>query len=689
MARNYREQYILLNRMTSRKPRHHQFWQNWGDSSKQPYRWLRPGRRNDCGSEKRRGYWHDDVDVLIKKIEADPYTFLFGKSNEYLQLPRSWSSFCRSFLYPEGSPEHTRKTTSSAEQEANRSSVSDESQKAPFVKVESDHNVLRSYATSSRNEHLHFDPISGRMIPTKQETTRAQQVKAKGDTQEGTSIKSYTESGGANHERNSVKSKRSSGAASLAQADESQASNSNVLYMAGPTEDASVTPEDKLKSTTDAKREQEISQKPNIGQKREQKRHLNYDLEEVKEDDVDLLRASDIRASFFIGQTKKEIAETKKGVREALERDYSSSSDPRKDINNEILRDLKLKRDVNSINSAVGVKEAHTNIRRYADKLERHKSAIALSQLDKPEVFSKEDVPIYRTISLESPVVTNQYLIETVTLDSSLSEALANAKQLIDDIRLLTHDILEACEQLEASAVPADTFRVLAYDATNSQVVFAETTSSLHTSEQIRHPAEILLHINNPARFLPHFAKMKADGYEIISGGGDILIFRKAGRQEVPSTPAEMGEVKFDVLPAMDSREGSGIDAAVSGDDGSSFQQTPQRNSPKSRIVQRQEIVYTGGPPNWSPYPPTAFSSVSDVESESASMAMEDKQHQENKSSSSKIGRGIRRVILGGFVTAGTFYAIGVVCEYFITGGQDGLGPVGFTEFEAERRRRE
>lgn len=46
-------------------------------------------------------------------------------------------------------------------------------------------------------------------------------------------------------------------------------------------------------------------------------------------------------------------------------------------------------------------------------------------------------------------------------------------------------------------------------------------------------------------------------------------------------------------------------------------------------------------------------------------------------------------MILTGTITAGSCYAIGVVTEYFRTGGQDGYGVDGFTAFESERRHRE
>jgi hypothetical protein len=44
-------------------------------------------------------------------------------------------------------------------------------------------------------------------------------------------------------------------------------------------------------------------------------------------------------------------------------------------------------------------------------------------------------------------------------------------------------------------------------------------------------------------------------------------------------------------------------------------------------------------------------------------------------------------MLFGGTITVATCYAIGVVTEFFRTGGKDGRGIDGFTVFESDRRR--
>ena len=58
------------------------------------------------------------------------------------------------------------------------------------------------------------------------------------------------------------------------------------------------------------------------------------------------------------------------------------------------------------------------------------------------------------------------------------------------------------------------------------------------------------------------------------------------------------------------------------------------------------------------------------------------------KKEKSVFSKAIRRMILTGTVLGASCYAVGVVVEYFRTGGKDGYGIDGFTSFESERRHR-
>ncbi|RAH51038.1 uncharacterized protein BO95DRAFT_458391 [Aspergillus brunneoviolaceus CBS 621.78] len=187
--------------------------------------------------------------------------------------------------------------------------------------------------------------------------------------------------------------------------------------------------------------------------------------------------------------------------------------------------------------------------------------------------------------------------------------------------------------------VNAETYRVLAFDPIAISITEAETSSSFHPPDEISHPAEILNRLNNPAKFLPYFEKLNDNGYEIVSGGGDVLVFRKTRNsfEQIEGANA-------------DPKKGTTLSSSILND-----QQQHEQNP---------DIVLQG--------------------SQSTTSGTGEKASQGSKSA-----KFLRRMLLGGVATAGTCYALGVVTEYFRTGGEDGRGIDAFTAFESERRRRE
>lgn len=180
-------------------------------------------------------------------------------------------------------------------------------------------------------------------------------------------------------------------------------------------------------------------------------------------------------------------------------------------------------------------------------------------------------------------------------------------------------------------------YRVLAYDASTMQVTRADTDSTFPSVNQTLHPAEVLPRLSNPAKFLPYFTEMQNDGYEIVSGSGDTLVFKKSSDVEGNKT-----------------------------------------NQPSTGAKSQDESM-NGNAENGKQQPleqPTSTSSPR-------------LSHTPPRKSGSAFGNAIRRMAFAGTATAATCYAMGVVGEYFRTGGQDGRGIDGFTEFESERRHRD
>lgn len=70
-------------------------------------------------------------------------------------------------------------------------------------------------------------------------------------------------------------------------------------------------------------------------------------------------------------------------------------------------------------------------------------------------------------------------------------------------------------------------YRILAYDTNTSTVTTTSAATFFGTNPPLQ-PHEILSRLHNPAKFVPYFASMQEDGYELATGGGDILVFKRS-----------------------------------------------------------------------------------------------------------------------------------------------------------------
>jgi hypothetical protein len=221
-------------------------------------------------------------------------------------------------------------------------------------------------------------------------------------------------------------------------------------------------------------------------------------------------------------------------------------------------------------------------------------------------------------------------------------------------------------EPVASEAVPENTeptlYKILAYDPTMQSISTAETTSIVHDSSGSLTPAEVLLRLSNPAKFFPHFQPLQSEGYEIVSGSGDVLVFRKvrAGapkRTSVESKPVlrEKVQQNYKATNPIDGMQSRPVAATGNFASPTGFvnHDLPGVSDPpfKSNIdVRREEPVFSGKR-NW----------------------------EEDSESSRRNGRSkVKKVLIGGAWVAAASYAVGVVAEFFKTGGSDGKGPEGF-----------
>lgn len=207
-------------------------------------------------------------------------------------------------------------------------------------------------------------------------------------------------------------------------------------------------------------------------------------------------------------------------------------------------------------------------------------------------------------------------------------------------------------------------YKILAYDPTMQSVSTAETVSIVEDASNPLTPADVLLRLSNPAKFFPHFQPLQSQGYEIVSGSGDVLVFRKVRAGVSASTVAspenmvemidERGSKKF--VNPIDGMQGTPGPVATTGDFASPTgfvnHDLPRGSDPpfKSNIdVRREEPVFSGKS-NW---------------------------EGESKQKPKRKGKA-KRVLVSAVWVGGLCYAVGVVAEFFKTGGMDGQGPQGF-----------
>ncbi|KAK8128597.1 hypothetical protein PG984_009705 [Apiospora sp. TS-2023a] len=224
------------------------------------------------------------------------------------------------------------------------------------------------------------------------------------------------------------------------------------------------------------------------------------------------------------------------------------------------------------------------------------------------------------------------------------------------------------------SCVEPTIYKILAYDPTMQNVSIAETSSIVPDQAAPLTPSEVLVRMSNPTKFFPHFEPLRAEGFEIVSGSGDVLVFRKvretAGSPSSPSSSTTSSSSSassyssestnattappvnpIDMMgrqPLPNAAAFASPTGFVNYNDSSFVEETPRPPPFRSQIdVRREEPVFSG---------PKVYAD----------------RRKKKKTSLTK------RIFVGGAWVAGVSYALGVVGEYFATGGVDGKGPTGF-----------
>jgi hypothetical protein len=290
-----------------------------------------------------------------------------------------------------------------------------------------------------------------------------------------------------------------------------------------------------------------------------------------------------------------------------------------------------------------------------------------LENQKEPETFEQKDKNdgLQATIqNLEQEVREGQYQVHERYMD--VAKVLAKQAPADEQGPAATGEFAFASNEppAAASSLEPTIYKILAYDPIMQTIKIAETTSIISDNSSALTPAEVLLRLSKSAKFFPHFQPLQSQDYEIASGSGDVLVFRKVRESTPiaslqPSAASTASSVPHGrkVINPIDGMQSAPQPATGNFASPTGFvnHDLPSDHPFISGIdVRREEPVFSGRRNEWQ-----------DGEGDK----------EEPGRRSKKVGRGL---LVGAAWVAACSYAVGVVAEFFKTGGSDGKGPVGF-----------
>ncbi|ESA42811.1 hypothetical protein NCU06536 [Neurospora crassa OR74A] len=243
-------------------------------------------------------------------------------------------------------------------------------------------------------------------------------------------------------------------------------------------------------------------------------------------------------------------------------------------------------------------------------------------------------------------------------------------------------------------------YKILAFNPDTQFVEEAETTSSVlpSNSNTPTSPADVLTRLTNISKFLPHFARIESQGFEIVAGSGDVLVFRKV--REGVTSPLQSQTVHEPAAARQAMAQADGT-LATSSSGGSPINPVDMTGGSLSGGGKRDYHVATGrfaSPTGFVNYnlPSSTTTAANPSQSQSPSSASEkvhyeqaaaetqQQQEQKQQQEEGEVGQQQRkkasltkRAVMGAAWIAGGAYSVGVVRDFFKTGGVDGKGSKG------------
>lgn len=404
--------------------------------------------------------------------------------------------------------------------------------------------------------------------------------------------------------------------------------------------------------------------------------------EQEKAEDLDLLRASDVRARFSTtGDAEAEVPS--RTLLESLMSRYAATSDA---VDQEAARSVKETKQRSL--AAEGQVAEHGRqltgnyVRDFPDEFARSWTSSFTPEHQTGSNASADVQPVQPALDRQvklapKPAVGDLFSKEPQGLETSYEKECAATidapifmKQYgdIDAQPESAATITAESSSSSSETAPEPTlYKILAYDQTMQTINIAETTSNVSKTEPPLTPAEVLLRLSNPAKFFPHFGPLQAQGFEIVSGSGDVLVFRKVRNPEADSAAHNPDPTTASAKESPKIALVNPIDMTGS-----------RRRFPDpaiGRFASPTGFVNYDMPAMQQSDPVRRFLSGIDVRREEPVFSGERKSEEGRQGTKTSLPK---RMAIGAAWVAGVSYALGVMGEYFKTGGADGMGPKGF-----------
>lgn len=218
-------------------------------------------------------------------------------------------------------------------------------------------------------------------------------------------------------------------------------------------------------------------------------------------------------------------------------------------------------------------------------------------------------------------------IVSDVTLAAENLEAFtAKARLTLQDVLPSTTSESDHYKQAPDLGHPV-LYKILALDPLTGKMKLADTSSSMFDAdEKVAHPADILSKLNNTAKFLPYFNMLQKQGYEVTTGSGDVLIFKRVRPPPSQESPDQITQINTITNSLTKQSSNNTVNDEV-------LQRKTENFSP---IIRREEPVFSGGRNN--------------------------ERYGKPKTEKSSFET-IKRVLLGGSITAALCYLIGAGTE--------------------------